>query len=325
MRKGSGVKRIFNGNGAWLIFAGCLAGLIIEATALVRLRARATLAQARLAQSESALRRMHALSPSPTIANVERCETEWASARRSLAIIGIDQDMIMKDASFAGEGAGTGQRAGAFFDLARFVDELTELCLANEIEIPDGLRFGFASHVNAAPSVDLIPLLAWQRHAIEDLMTALIASGPSRIESVRRERPVVPAGDTKRRSGAAGESVMASASGDFFVPEPEASFARHLGMDALSFRVGFVGATACLRRFLNKLAQGQAPWCVTMVDVQSAERLHTTLGRLPERSKVERPESNGREPPHVQTMASRFVVTLEWARKVTRDEGKSPP
>ena len=307
--------------GFWLMAAGCVAGLTAETLGLVRLRATAEQAQARLAQARLNLQRLQSLSPSPSTANVDLSEQGWTSARRALADIRDDGTQAMAHVLSEEEPAGTAKRAGAFFDLARFVDDLTERCLAEEIEIPDGLRFGFASHASVAPAVELIPLLTRQSVAVEDLMTALISAGPQRIESVRRERPVVPRNERKGLAAAPSEPGATLVSGDFFVPEAETSVADSLGLEALSFRVGFVGTTACLRRFLNALAQGEAPWCVTMIDVQPEKKPRADANLPPERRRADRDGNFTQDRPYVQPTLSRFVVTLEWAQPGSRDRG----
>lgn len=307
--------------GFWLMAAGCVAGLTAETLGLVRLRAAAEQTQARLVQARLNLQRLQSLSPSPSTANVELSEQGWASARRALADIRDDGTQAMGHVLPEEEPSGTAERAGAFFDLARFVDDLMERCLAEEIEIPDGLRFGFASHASVAPAVELIPRLARQSVAVEDLMTALISAGPQRIESVRRERPVVSGSERKGLAAAPSESGAALVSGDFFVPERETSVADSLGLEALSFRVGFVGTTACLRRFLNPLAQDEAPWCITMVDIQPEKKPRADVNLPPERRRADRDGNSTQERPYVQPTLSRFVVTLEWVQPGSRDQG----
>ncbi len=320
------MKRNLKACGFWLMAAACAGGLAAEAIVLMRLRASAQQADARLGQARARLRGLEALSPSPSTANVALSEQGWASAQRVLADIRVDSAKEAGPVVSEEEHAGTAKRAEAFFDLARFVDDLTERCLAEEIEIPDGLRFGFASHATVAPAVELIPLLSRQSGAVEDLMNALISAAPQRIDSVRRERPAATgaSGANQGRSAVSSEPGSSPASGDFFVPETQSSIAESLGLTALSFRVGFVGTTACLRRFLNDLAQGEAPWCVTMVDVQPEITPHTNFGGGLQGRLAGSDKNVPLEHPSVRSMPSRFSVTLEWAQGVA-GKGRALP
>lgn len=294
---------------AGILLAGCLSALLAEGLVVMHFRADGVRSREKMEAATRELRRLHSLQPQPSSAVLERSEAARLAAMKSLeetrsAVLGRAAQLHLGATS-----AGTSERAEAYFDLARFADGLTELCLAEDIEIPAGMRFGFASYASVAPAADLIPHLVLQSTAIEDLVAALVAAGPKRIESVRRERPASAAGRTGRAAPVTTGQEVGGDAADYLTPDAGTGVARKLGLERLAFRVGFIGSTASLRRFLNHLAECDAPWCVSTVEAHSLEvagkdadaRVRPT-GRVGSVG-----ELRGLVPAD-----ARFVVTAEW-------------
>lgn len=292
-----------------ILLAGCLCALLAEGLVVMHYRAEAARSSMRVDAAVRELRRLQALHPPPSFEELERSEAACVAAMKVMegtrsAVLGHPARLQSVPATL-----GTSGRAEAFFDLARFADGLTELCLAEDIGIPEGMRFGFASHASVAPAADLIPFLLRQSIAIEDLIVALVDAGPTRIESVRRERPAVATSKGARSIRVAPGHETGENASDFFTPDAEASVSRKLGFDGLSFRVGFVGTTASLRHFLNHLAGSDAPWCVVAVEAHSLESADHDLALRTRRPRSEKAE---KEFSRLQPLPIRFVVTAEW-------------
>lgn len=294
---------------AGILLAGCVSALVTEGFVLMHFRAEGVRSRERMEAAIRDLRRLQSLQPQPSSAGLERSEAARAAAMKSLeearsAVLGRAARLHVGAAS-----TGTSERAEAYFDLARFADGLTELCLAEDIEIPTGMRFGFASHASVAPTADLIPHLVLQSTAIEELVAALVAAGPRRIESVRRERPAPMAGRAGRAAPVTTGQEIGGVAADYFTPDTGTGVAQELGLKSLAFRVAFHGSTASLRRFLNHLAGCDTPWCVTAVEAH-------TLGVTGKEAdahvrSIGRDTSLG-EGSRLTPADARFVVTAEW-------------
>ncbi len=299
------------------LLAGCLTGLLAEGFAVLHYRAEAARSRGRMEDAVRELRRLDELQPQPSPAMLERSEAAREAAMKSVeatrsAVLGRPSRFQEETGSME-----TSQRAEAYFDLARFADGLTELCLAEDIEIPAGLRFGFASHASVAPAAELIPQLLLQSTAIEDLVAALVATGPRRIESVRRERPSVPEGKVAHASKVLPSRESGGDAADYFTHDTEGGVARKLGFGCLAFRVGFIGTTATLRHFLNHLARCDAPWCVTAVEAKSLEPADRQMS--PREMQPTGAEPAG-TPLRLTPLYARYVVTAEWIQDWGRGE-----
>lgn len=294
---------------AGILLAGCLSALVIEGFVVMHFRAEGVRSRERMEAAIRELRGLQSLQPQPSSAGLERSEAARAAAMKSLeetrsGVLGRAARLHVGAAS-----TGTSERAEAYFDLARFADGLTELCLAEDIEIPSGMRFGFASHASVAPTADLIPHLVLQSTAIEELVTVLVAARPRRIESVRRERPAPKAGKTGRAAPVPTGQEIGGDAADYFTSDTGTAVAQKLGLKSLAFRVVFHGSTASLRRFLNHLAGCDTPWCVTAVEAHAlgvtgmeADAHVRPIGRAASLGEL------GRLTP----ADARFVVTAEW-------------
>jgi len=300
-----------------LVLAAFAILVAAETLTLLHWRAVAAASRDKLA---AAIRNLHVMmggkESAPTLENLERSQIGCRTALQSLETVRAALMGVRSEPDQPRVSASLPERAGAYFDLARFVDGLAELCLAEEIEIPEDLRFGFATHANTAPGADLIPALVQQSEAIEDLVAGLVAAKPRRIEFVRRQNPGLRDDMKDGASLMTSKSRAPSVASDYFVHDGQSVVARSLGLNALAFQVGFIGTSACLRQFVNRLASRGTPWCVTLVEARS------TAGPGPGNASHDRMAGRGdaaRRCSQIGPVPLRFIVTAEWIRGVAEE------
>lgn len=191
------------------------------------------------------------------------------------------------------------ERAGAYFDLAWFVEEMRATAVAEDIQLMEGESFGFSSHAHSGPASEHIGRVLRQRLHLERLLKALFSVRPARLESVRRESPL---------PGSAAARVGADPAGaDYFRIDPASSLRRSGVIDTLAFRLVFVGNTGCLRDFLNRLMEDETPWMVRLVEVEPAAR-----------AGAGRPAGNpsGKTVSRIGPALSRFALTIETIERL---------
>jgi hypothetical protein len=184
----------------------------------------------------------------------------------------------------------------AYFAIAATVNELRQAAARERVRLPEGERFGFASHAQAGPDERSLAVVHRQLVVVRSLVEQLIAARPQALLSVRRERP--PAAG--RDAGPSTESAQ-----DFFVPPPQLSLAAPGVAATESYRIEFVGHTEALRTFLNALAASPWPLAVRSVEVErvAAERAM----RSPSPAAADAPATV----PIVDGNLSRFAVVVE--------------
>jgi hypothetical protein len=220
----------------------------------VRARLEERAANARVSAARATWERLRAQRPAPvasvaaelarTLADME----EEVAARR--------RRVVAPDAERGAPPA----REGAFFDLAWFGDAMLASAGAADVAVRPGERFGFAAYSDRAPTMDEVGPVLQQSWLVERLLEALFAAGPERLEGVWREPQAAPVGP------GGGGRVAAP---DEFLLESRLSLRRHPGVRTQAIRVAFVGATPCLRRFLNGLLGQEIPWFVRSVELEA--------------------------------------------------------
>jgi hypothetical protein len=160
------------------------------------------------------------------------------------------------------------------------VDEWKKLCTDRDVKMPpnDQCEFGFRRYIRNAgtsPKRDL-PRVDLQRIIIDYLFKQLLESRPAGapllLQSIDRE-PIetyvlIPEG--KPNAGAyVPDSDGSKNENDEFTPSR--SFRRPGLVDALSFRIRFVGTTSTLRTFINKLRSSGHPFAITSLEVGLAK------------------------------------------------------
>ena len=227
-----------------------------------------------------------------------------------------------------------------FFDLNFFTEKTREKIQQAKITIKADERFGFATYATAGPQRDLIPEVFRQRQIMQYLVDALIDAHPSQLLSLQRERPLTQA---QRALLAAGQplppgprAATQEAEADFFDIDPRIS-ARVPGfVAATSFRLNFVGDTAALRTFLNKLATFELPLVVRSVEVEPATAAttgapaatnQTTLSAIFGSETTATPTTVAQAKPKalVEKVSSKFTVTVEFIDLVTTTSTGATP
>lgn len=234
---------------------------------------------AKLVQKRAELQQMAALSPAPTRDTAAAIEADLARARHALEAM---------RAELGGHGAAAERlraakppatRADAYFDLATFVERLRDLGKKESVEIrPDAERGGFSLYANEGPDLEHIEPVFRQRLVVEHVLGALFESHPRALLAVKRETPLGKREREERDAAlaAAGGAPATDAplqvatddAGDFFALDPRASVRAPGFLDATAFRVTFIGQTAALRAFLNRLAAFELPLLVREVQVE---------------------------------------------------------
>lgn len=217
-------------------------------------------------------------SPSPTVESLAIMDAELEAAKSRLALVRRELTGGAAAASLR-EMRPPPDRSQAFFDLAASVERMRERTRQAGIAVPaEAAQFGFAAYVNDGPDGAEIASVFRQRQAIEYLVEMLCQAAPKTLVAVKRERPdalnsqpglpdVVPA-DAPRTLRHAHRGHAGEAERDFFAFEPRRSVGVPGTVDALAFQVSFVGETAALRSFLNRLAAGEVPVAVRGVEVE---------------------------------------------------------
>ncbi|HVS53778.1 MAG TPA: Amuc_1100 family pilus-like protein, partial [Opitutaceae bacterium] len=252
-------------------------------------------------------------------------------------------------------------RADAYFDLATFVERTRELAKKEGIEIrPEAERCGFSLYANEGPDVEHIEPVFRQRLVLEHVLGALFEAHARALLAVKRESPLSKRERDERDAALAAangvppaDAIAPSATddaGDFFAIDPRASVRAPGFLDATAFRVTFIGQTAALRTFLNRLAAFELPLLVREVQVEPAtfeepapaspeETAASENAKSTPASVVLTAEAPARKPPakkssrRLSTAApivakpfSKFTVTLECIELVSpADNSATPP
>lgn len=219
-----------------------------------------------LGRQRAELQRLHPLERGSTRGNAAALEAELFQARITRARMRAAWRGGGRAQRFADQAAPAG-RAEAYFDLAAFVDRMRALALKHGIDVaPDATRFGFASYANGGPHVALIEQVFRQRCVVEYLVETLCAAQPKALLAVRRERP--RSSDAAVTHGSGERDNARGAAVDFFALDPRASVGASEAVAAVGFQLSFVGQTATLRDFLNRLATFDLPVTVRAVEVE---------------------------------------------------------
>lgn len=227
------------------------------------------------------LQAMGGLTPAPTRETAKAIEGDLARALRALGSMQGELKGRGPSAERMRTAKVPSARTDAYFDLATFVEKTREMARAHDVELrPEAARFGFSLYANEGPEVERIASVFHQRQVAQYVMESLIDAKPRALLSVQRE-PALTKKEKEDRDAAAiatangappGPEAMPSVPDgpDFFAIDPRAS-ARVPGyLDTTAFRLTFVGQTAALRSFLNKLASFELPVLVREVEVEPA-------------------------------------------------------
>jgi hypothetical protein len=131
-------------------------------------------------------------------------------------------------------------RLGAYAELAAFAERCRKAADHAGTTVAKDAHFGFARHAREAPAESEVALVLGQMRDIERVLGMLFKAGPERLLGVWRENPVTEAGGRVGSDWCALEVTRTVRVSDL--------------VRTRAVRVAFVGTSACLRRFLNRLA-----------------------------------------------------------------------
>ena len=264
------------------VFAGVLAALLLvlaaEGWCLWARAAAAHAARRRVQQQEGQLRQLADTVPPPTGEMAAQIERDLARTRAALAAMQAELRGRGPVVERVRKTRPPERRTDAFFDLASFVERTRDRARRAGVGLADGEMFGFSLYAHTGPEPDLIPAVFQQRLIAQYLVEALIDARPRQILSFLRERPLSP----QQRAARAQAEPAGSAPGepanppdtpddasipDLFTLEPRFSARAPGFVDTQAYRATFVGHTATLRTFLNKLAGYELPLVVRQVEV----------------------------------------------------------
>ncbi len=229
-----------------------------------------------LAQRKSDLGAMATLTPAPTREIAKAIEADLAKAQASLASMQTELKGRGPAAERLRAAKVPAARTDAFFDLATFVERTRELAKKNEVEVrPEAARFGFAAYANVGPDEKHIDPVFRQRLVAQFLVESLVEAKPRALLAVKRERTVTKdERDARNAALQRGEpppepppDAVIEDSPDYFVVDPRVTARVGGYIDTTGFQFVFVGQTAALRNFLNKLAAFELPVLVREVEV----------------------------------------------------------
>ena len=182
----------------------------------------------------------------------------------------------------------------AFFEIAEFVKRMRARAEGEGVKVRDEERFGFEEFSNAGPEATELETVLKQVRLAEAVLEALFEAEPREIEGGRR-------GQARREADGAGAARRGV--GETFEVERGLSLAEPGRFATTAYRVRFVGKTATLRRFLNRMAEVPAAIAVRAVEVDLKEAAVTE-----------------NETARVRSTWSRFTVSLEQVEWVTAEE-----
>lgn len=211
-----------------------------------------------------------------------RLEREWTGFQRNEAVADpsavttlqtrVDHEAARREVLQAAlRGGETGRawreakppivRTDAYFDLAAFVERMRAAAREAGVGIRAEEQFGFADYRGAGPEPEHIAVVFRQRQMLDHLLSQLFVLGPQRLDRVARTRPT---------GAAAAGARMATLGRDEFVPDgwttplPGRS-------SVIACRISFTAQTEVLRRWLNRIAEFDAPLVVRLVEAEPVE------------------------------------------------------
>ena len=141
-------------------------------------------------------------SPAPSAENQQAIEAELGAAKKAVAE--LRTALKGKEANWLAKAA-PAKAIDAYFDIAGFVEKMRAQAARAQVMIKPDEHFGFSSHANEGPELDLLPAVYRQRLVLQRLLDEILAARPRALLSVQRERPLTAAQRTARQiSPAAG-------------------------------------------------------------------------------------------------------------------------
>ncbi len=245
--------------------------------------------------------------PSPTKANLEELEANYAElysvfqkASSALNLNTYDPDL------FFGQSPPT--RTDAFFEIARYAQEMRNLSENNGIVFDSETRFGFEEYVNVGPEPDRIEVVHKQVKIMNILLRSLLDSGISEFVAIQRE-PYEKSGPSPRFTEYRSGPFLT----DFQSCVPDAEV-----FESQGFRLVFKGQSISLRNFLNRIVNSTLPFSINTVEVELIDEEGQKMDRS---AIIDNPFFNteldsslieAAQVPIISENESLFVVTVEF-------------
>lgn len=260
-----------------------------------------------LAAKQRQLVALEQAQPAPTQAVADALEADIAAARlalREAEALWRDNAVTRALSARPGNGEATAAappltRRAAYFDLARYRQDMIRLAQGHGVELSTEPHFGFSDYANEGPAEADILRVYKQRLVLEQVVGALLHSRPQRLLAVSRASADA---DSPAATVAAWGEVNAS----------------NLGLRAegsrAAFQIRFRGRTAALRDWLNALARARLPVVVRSITVEPAAERQRVPGGAGLRSSL--PAQHETAEDGFELLArptdSDFLVTLDY-------------
>ncbi|MFI5355936.1 MAG: hypothetical protein ACHQ4G_01235 [Opitutales bacterium] len=204
------------------------------------------------------------------------------------------------------------ERTDAYFDLAAYQERMRAAAESGQVACVPDEQFGFAKYRNGGPEKESIPAVFRQRQVLQYLLETLFAAKPERLVQVRRSAPDA-SGPADRASGPVDREFLR-------LPEYR-SVAVPGRIATTAFQITFVGETAVLRHWLNRLGEFELPVVVRGVEAAAAAAgAEGTAGFKPAGTVLMGP-GGAPSAALVRREPITFTVTLEYVELVTSGEG----
>jgi len=296
-----------------------------------------------LVQKRQELAALQSVNPFPSVENKAAVEADLARTQAALATMREELKGRGPTADLLRNTKAPAEPTDAYFDITNFIEDTRKKAKTASVKLKTDERFGFSTYSSAGPDRDLIPQVFRQRQIAQYLIEALFTAHPRELVSFHRERPLTVAQLAALNTGQPLPASSRTGSGpetDLFEIDPRIS-ARVPGfVNAIAFRLTFIGETESLRVLLNKLAAFELPLVVRSVEVEPAtgpaSGSETTAPAQPEANSLNAifgtnttatttPAEPPKAKPLVEKVRSKFTVTVEFIDLVSVTTTEATP
>jgi|GEM_PF-672401 len=288
------------------------AGAVFLAQAIGLFFGAATLAKAKaqLAAKAQHLAQLVHSTPAPTQATADALAAERAELRTEIqdAASRWSANPLTHALSDAPPPA---NRRAAYFDLARYRQDLAALAHAHGVATGQDAAFGFRAYANEGPEEADIPSVTTQRIALQHILEPLLRARPDALLAVIRDAS--PEGGT----GATAAPTASAQQRDVLAA------ARH------RFQIRFRGTTTALRDWLNALVNARLPLLVHAVSVEPYAEKQIVPAAAQTSPQVTSPQAPLRVAteagfaPLARPASSDFSITLEYVALASGNEAEA--
>lgn len=220
-------------------------------------------AERRLRSRQTEWRALQTASITPTAAVAEGLAQRVAQAEYTAKTLRERLGATEQDEVYATPAPA--QRADAFFVIAQFVEAQRQQAKKAGVRIPGNFAFSFSAYANSGPEMAQLAVVHRQQLLVEQLLKSLWLAQPLELTSLQREDP---ARKLPPPHGAQAPASRGGRGDDYFEFPPDRSAQRDEIADTLALRIGFVGRTDTLRRYLAAIAEIELPLMVREIEVE---------------------------------------------------------